>query len=85
MLSVGVCRTLFFFFNIGEIFIQGGEWRMGGVGRNAVGWVGETLKETKTLTSLQGSSCSTLEGSNTLHKELLKELVNLAQCLTWGC
>ena len=30
------------------MFIQGGEWRMGGVGRNAVGWVRETLKETKT-------------------------------------
>ena len=37
----------FFFFNLGEMFIQGGEWRMGGVGRNAVGWVRETLKETK--------------------------------------
>ena len=47
MFSVGVCRTLFFFFNLGEMFIQGGEWRMGGVGRNAVGWVRETLKETK--------------------------------------
>lgn len=29
------------------MFIQGGEWRIGGVGRNAVGWVRETLKETK--------------------------------------
>lgn len=40
-------QNTFFFFNLGEMFIQGGEWRMGGVGRNAVGWVRETLKETK--------------------------------------
>ena len=45
LFSVGVCRTLFF--NLGEMFIQGGEWKIGGVGRNAVGWVRETLKETK--------------------------------------
>lgn len=52
-------QNTFFFFNLGEMFIQGGEWRMGGVGRNAVGWVRETLKETKfsNLLSRAGLSC----------------------------
>lgn len=63
-----------FFFNLGEMFIQGGEWRIGGVWRNAVGWVRETLKETKPSNPLSRSALAPpWKATNTLHKELLKE------------